>query len=60
MRTGRDNKRIARLTVFEDKCWVFAFSYHLDNKKGSRVADQLAWRDLQREFPRLRRFAGCR
>lgn len=54
-------KRIARLSPQEDKVWTFAFCYYMDTwKKGTLVADRMAWRDLVLEFPRLKRFSGCR
>ncbi len=53
-------RRLATLTPFEDKCWIFAFCYYLDQRKGERESDRLAWRDLRLEFPRLRRYEGCR
>jgi hypothetical protein len=53
-------RRLATLTPFEDKCWVFAFCYYLDQVKTDLQADKLAWRDLRLEFPRLRQYDGCR
>lgn len=53
-------KRLATLTPYEDKCWVFAFRYHRDvGKQGDAEADRRAWRDIRREFPRLMRYDGC-
>jgi len=53
-------KRIATLTSKENHAWEFAFCFYLgDNKKDSQ-ADEMAWRDLCLEFPRLRKYAGCR
>jgi hypothetical protein len=52
-------KKLARLNPYEDKCWVFAFCYYLDRGRSERQADKLAWRDLQKEFPRLRNYKGC-
>lgn len=59
-RNVKSQRRLARLTPLEDKQWVFAFSYHLERRRGERLADQLAWSDLRAEFPRLRRYDGCR
>ena len=54
-------KKLAKLTFAENKAWEFAFCYHLDSgKQGQNEAARRAWRDIQREFPRLRKFAGCR
>ena len=53
-------KRVAKLTPYENKSWVFAFGYYLDRVRSAVRADQLAWRDMLLEFPRLRAFDGCR
>lgn len=59
--TKGKRRRLARLTVTEDKCWVFAFRYHRDvGRQGEAAADRRAWRDLRSEFPRLRRYDGCK
>ncbi len=52
-------RRLARLTPYEEKCWVFGFCFYLDEGKSDFQADRLAWRDLQLEFPRLRKYEGC-
>ena len=56
----RRAKKLANLVFSEDKCWVFYFCYFLDQGKTDLEADRLAWRDIQREFPRLRKYRGCR
>lgn len=54
-------RRIARLSAFEDKCWVFAFCYHKEtSKQGDLEADRRTWRDMCKEFPRLRKYDGYR
>ena len=59
-RHRKDERRPrARLSVYEDKCWVFAFCYYLDEGKTDLQADKLAWRDMLLDFPRLRRYDGC-
>jgi hypothetical protein len=55
-----DPKRIATLDAQENHAWEFAFCFHLDDGKTDLQADKLAWRDLLSEFPRLRKYAGCR
>lgn len=60
LRSYRARKRLATLSPYEDKCWVFAFNYFRDRGKTERQADKLAWRDLQLEFPRLRDYDGCK
>jgi hypothetical protein len=52
-------KRRATLTPWEDHCWVFYFCYYLDEGKSDDEADQLTWRDMLSEFPRLRFYDGC-
>lgn len=57
----REKSRRARLNPDENKCWIFAFFYHRDvGKQGDTEADRRAWRDMRAEFPRLRRYEGCR
>lgn len=53
-------RKLAVLTVAENKAWEFAFSFHLDNGMSEARADKAAWKDLCAEFPRLRAFKGCR
>ena len=53
-------RRLATLNPYEDKCWVFAFCYYMDRGKTELQADKLAWRDLREEFPRLRKYDGCK
>jgi hypothetical protein len=52
-------RKLATLTPYEDKCWVFAFCFYLDEGRSDAQADRLAWGELQLEFPRLRRYQGC-
>lgn len=59
--TDRQRKRVAKLSVFEDKCWNFAFCYHKElGKQGDLEADRRTWIDMCKEFPRLLRYDGCR
>lgn len=53
-------KRLARLTRAEEKAWESAFRFHCVARKGEIRAANAAWRDLQEEFPRLRRYDGAR
>lgn len=53
-------RRLATLTPKEDHAWVFAFGFYQDDGKTTSQADKLSWRDLLLEFPRLRKFDGCR
>ncbi len=51
-------KRRATFTPREDRCWVFAFRYYLDEGKTDAEADRLAWKEMLSEFPRLRFYDG--
>ena len=55
----RKERRRAKLTPWEDHCWVFAFCYYLDEGKTDADADRLTWSDMLSEFPRLRFYDGC-
>jgi hypothetical protein len=55
----RKQRRRARLTPFEDRCWVFAFCYYADEGLTDLQADELTWRDMCEEFPRLKNYDGC-
>jgi hypothetical protein len=46
-------RKLARMSPYEDKCWVFALCYWLDRGKSDDEASRLAWRDVQLEFPHL-------
>jgi len=48
------------LTPKENKAWEFAFCFHSEDGKSDSQADKLAWRDLCLDFPRLKKFDGCR
>lgn len=49
----------AKLTAEEQKAWDFAFAYYCENGWVDEKAAELAWKDLQAEFPRLRKFEGA-
>lgn len=53
-------RKLARLNAAEEKFWQTAFAYHQEvGKQGQERAAARAWRDLQRDFPRLRKYQGC-
>lgn len=60
LRNNRRKESLAKLTPREDRCWVFAFCFHVDQGRTDSAADRLAWRDLRAEFPMLRNYSGCR
>lgn len=53
-------RKLARLNAAEEKAWEHAFRYHLEDGRGSTSAANRAWRDLQREFPRLMKYEGAK
>jgi hypothetical protein len=52
--------QIAKLTEQENYVWIQAFCFHRDRCKTDLQADKLAWRDVAIEFPRLKKFGGCK
>ncbi|MGB8800691.1 MAG: hypothetical protein WCC97_08390 [Candidatus Acidiferrales bacterium] len=56
---ARKPRKLAVLTVPEEKVWQSAFEYYVNEGLKDDEADSLAWRDVQREFSRLRAFDGC-
>lgn len=51
-------KKLAKLSSWEEKSWEHAFTYYLNKGKTDEQADQLAWKDMLKEFPRLNKFDG--
>ena len=56
----KNKKKIALLNPQENKAWVFAFTFYLDEGYDDLRADKLAWRDLRQEITRLKNYDGCR
>src|SRR5262249_32183193 len=56
----RQNPKRAKLTPAEDRAWRKAFQFHVDAGKSDAQADRLAWRDVKKEFPRLKKFSGAK
>jgi hypothetical protein len=52
-------RKLATLAAEEEKTWEAAFRFHYASKTETRAANA-AWRDLQREFPRLRKYDGAK
>ncbi len=52
--------KLATLTPDENKAWEPAFQFHKNTGNGNVAADRLAWREVCREFPRLKDFDGAR
>lgn len=58
-RKSRGANPRAHLTPAQDKVWVKAFTFYLEEGKTDAQADRLAWRDLIAEFPELKKFSGA-
>lgn len=52
--------KLAKLTAAEEKAWEAAFRFHCVAGKSETQAANAAWRDLQREFPRLMRYDSAK
>lgn len=58
--TTNENK-IAKLTAVENKAWNKAFGFYIESMSYSNAeADRQAWKDLQIEFPRLKKYDDCK
>jgi hypothetical protein len=58
----RRRARLAKLTTKEEKSWEHHFRFHLSATEGKTTfleADKKAWSEMQKEFPRLRRYCGA-
>ena len=56
---AKKRKKLARLSPQEDRSWVIAFCYYLDDGCSDLKSDKLAWRDVCEEFQRLKKYGGC-
>jgi hypothetical protein len=54
------SRKIARLTLEEDRAMNKAWQLHMSNHKTVAEADRLAWEDICQEFPRLKEFDGAK
>jgi hypothetical protein len=56
-------RKLVRLTRKEAKAWDFAFAMYAEptsSKKRDKQAAEMAWRDMQEDFPRLKKYDGCK
>ena len=53
-------RKLTALTVAENKRWEQLFSWAVNCGYTQRAADREAWKGLQEEFPRLRKYDGAR
>ena len=53
-------RKLATLTPLEDKRWEQLFSHNVNSGMNDRAADEEAWQGLCEEFPRLRKYDGCK
>jgi hypothetical protein len=56
---------LARLTTEEDKAWNFAFAFEYygnipSGKLSNQEISERAWKHIQAQFPRLKKFDGAR
>lgn len=56
---NRKQRKLARFTDAEEKIWLAAFYFHKDRGLTDDAADQRAWRDVVKEFPRLKSYDGA-
>lgn len=67
MRTERGiemkKRKLAKLTAEECKAWDFAYAMYADpisTPKQDKHAAEMAWADMQQDFPRLRKYDGAK
>ena len=50
----------AKLNAAEESAWQLAWEWHMSvGKQGQNEAARRAWKAIQRQFPRLRRYQGA-
>lgn len=47
--------KVCKLNKKQDKVWTNAFEFYLDEGKSETQADKLAFRDLVKEFKKLKK-----
>jgi hypothetical protein len=58
--TNPVKRQLATLTPEEDKVWDKTFEHYLGEGYSDSRADRAAWKDLQQQFPRLKKYDGIR
>ena len=53
-------RKLVILKPLENKRWEQLFSWAMNNGYTEARADREAWKGLCEEFPRLRKYSGCR
>ena len=53
------NKKLAQLTVEEDRAKEKAMDFYRYTGKSEVEAERLAWADIQKQFPRLKDYDGA-
>lgn len=53
-------KKLATLTAEEKKVWGSLFTHNVNSGMRVKQADADAWRGLCEQFPRLRKYDGCK
>lgn len=54
------NKRIAKLTVEEDRFWVKSITFYINAGLSDSQADEKAWQETIKQFPRLKKYDGAK
>ena len=52
-------KKLAKLTTEENKSWDKYFAFYVEQGMSDHDAAEQTWKDLQSEFPRLRKYEGA-
>ncbi len=53
-------KKLATLTVEQDKIWTKLFEIAANSGATDSQADKIAWTGLCEQFPNLRAYDGCK
>lgn len=54
-------KRLASLNIEENNVWIELFNYHIFEEGMTELkADRLAWQELVKRFPRLKKYKGAK
>jgi len=56
---GNTMKKLAKLTTEENKSWDKYFAFYVEQGMSDHDAAEQTWKDLQSEFPRLRKYEGA-
>jgi hypothetical protein len=60
MKRKERRRKLATLKPQENRDWEYYFSWYKNNGLTDIEADRNAWRDLQQQYPRLKKYKGCK